>query len=120
MPVIILILTAIFLAVIGQILVKKGLNSLGHIDFSSGLFRNYVKIFLSPAVLIGTFLYISSAFFWIYSLTKVDLSFAFPFLSLSYVLIILASWLLLGENIPLLRWIGVIVICIGVFLISRS
>lgn len=120
MPVLVLILAAIFLAVIGQILVKKGLNSFGQIDFSSGLIRNFVRIYLSPMVLIGTFIYLSSAFFWIYALTKVDLSFAFPFLSLSYVLIILASWLLLGESIPLLRWIGVIVICIGVFLVSKT
>jgi drug/metabolite transporter (DMT)-like permease len=120
MSVVPIILTAVFLAVIGQIFVKRGLDLLGTIDFSSGLFITYVKIFFSPFVLIGTVFYTISIFFWIYSLTRVDLSFAFPFLSLSYVLIILASWLMLGENIPLLRWIGVLVICLGVFLVSRS
>lgn len=120
MSVVLIILIAVLLAVIGQIFVKRGLNLLGTIDFSSGLFITYVKIFLSPLVLIGSIIYTISIFFWIYSLSKVDLSFAFPFLSFSYVLIILVSWLILGENIPLLRWIGVLVICVGVFLISRS
>jgi drug/metabolite transporter (DMT)-like permease len=117
---IIIILTAVMLAVVGQILVKAGLNALGEVNFSSGIIQTYLKIFLSPLVLIGTISYTFSVFVWIYALTKTDLSFAFPFVSLSYVLIILSSWLILGETIPLLRWIGVIIICLGVLIISRT
>jgi drug/metabolite transporter (DMT)-like permease len=114
------ILIAISIGIIGQLLVKKGLNSLGNINFSVGFLETYLKIFLSPFVILGSLTYITSVFFWVYALTKVDLSFAYPFLALSYVLILLSSWIFLGESIPLIRWVGVIVICLGVFLVARS
>ena len=107
-------------AVTGQTIIKIALNSMGSIDFSSGLFSSYMRIFLSPLFLLGSLFSAFSIFFWLYSLTKMDLSYAFPFLSLSFVLVTLIAWIILGENVPLLRWIGVSVICIGVFLISRS
>ncbi|MGH7454236.1 MAG: EamA family transporter [bacterium] len=115
-----MIIMAVVLGVIGQLLNKKGLNLLGHIDFTSNLFGAYAKIVFSPYVIIGSLIYLVSVFFWLFGLAKVDLSFAYPFLALSYVLVVLASWLFLGEQIPLLRWIGVLVICFGVFLISKS
>ncbi len=120
MSAVLMILIAVFLAVVAQICVKMGLNVLGTIDFASGIFLAYLKIFLTPLVLLGCFIYALSSFLWIYSLSKVDLSFAYPFLALSYVLIIIASWLFLGEKIPFLRWVGLFVICSGVIIISRS
>lgn len=120
MPVIPTIFTPVFLAVISQLFAKKGLNLLGDIDFSPGFFNTYLKLSLSPVVTIGAISYAISIFFWIYSMTKVDLSFVLPFLSLSYILIILLSWLVLGKNIPFLRRIGVLMICFGLFLISKS
>lgn len=112
------IVIAVILAVVGQLFVKKGINLLGHIDFSAGLIAAYSKIFISPLVIVGILIYTSSIFFWVYALSRVDLSFAGPFLALTYVLIILTSWLILGETIPFLRWLGVLVICFGVFLVS--
>jgi drug/metabolite transporter (DMT)-like permease len=106
--------------VVGQLMVKKGLNLLGAIDFSQGKMYSYFKIFASPFVILGSLSYAISIFFWLYALTRVDLSFAYPFLALSYVLIILASWLFLDESIPATRWIGILVICLGVFLVSRA
>jgi drug/metabolite transporter (DMT)-like permease len=77
-------------------------------------------MFLSPYVLVGTFIYFLGVFFWLYALVKVDLSFAYPFSALSYGLVLLLSWLFLGENIPSLRLIGVLVICLGVIIVSKS
>ena len=114
------ILVAVFLGVLGQLMVKIGLNSLVGLDFSQGLMRTYAKIFVSPHVIFGTLSYTSSVFFWLYALSKVDLSYAYPFLALSYGLILGISWLLLGEQVPVLRWFGVGVICAGVFLVSRG
>jgi uncharacterized membrane protein len=111
---------SIFLGVIAQVLIKKGLNMVGTLDFSKELIGCYLKIIFSPFVLLGLTLYFTGVFFWLYTLSKVDLSFAFPFISLSYVLVVLLSWFILGESISYLRWVGVFVICLGVFLISRS
>jgi len=114
------IITSMILGAVGQICIKRGLNLLGNIEFSSGLIVSYAKIFFSPYVLTGLFIYFIGVFFWLYGLSKVELSFAFPFVSLSYVLVFLLSWFALGESIPLLRWIGLMTICVGVFLVAKS
>jgi multidrug transporter EmrE-like cation transporter len=53
-------------------------------------------------------------------LTRLDLSLAYPFLALNFVLIAIVSRLFLGETIPGLRWAGIAVICSGILLIARS
>jgi drug/metabolite transporter (DMT)-like permease len=114
------ILAGVLLAVAGQLLVKHGINLQGGGSFAAGLLRGYLRIYSSPWVLLGSGLYAVSILFWVYSLSRVPLSFAYPFVSLSYVLVILASRLLLGEAVPPLRWLGVAVICAGILLVSRS
>ena len=117
---IIFLLITVMFAASGQILVKKGINSLGQIEFTSGLVAAYFKIFTSPFVISGTLLYTFSIFLWLYILSKVDLSFAAPFLAFTYVLFMLGSWLVLGESIPIMRWIGIFVICVGLLLTSSA
>lgn len=120
MPIIVYIIIAIVLSVISQLLTKAGLNALGNLDLSHGFTSFYLKIFLSPWVILGVVAYTIAGFFWLYSLTKVDLSFAYPFLALSYVLILLFSRVFFYESVSPLRWAGVLVICLGVILVSRS
>jgi drug/metabolite transporter (DMT)-like permease len=50
----------------------------------------------------------------------VDLSFAYPFLSVSYVLVLLAGYFWFGEVITVTRIAGVALICIGTFFVARS
>ena len=119
-PAIFYILLSVFIVVLGQLLIKKGLNRLGIVSFSSNVIRTYLRIFLSPYVISGIVTYILSMFLWLYSLTKVDLSFAYPFLALSYTLILVFSRIFLHERISPLRIIGVFVICLGVLVVSRS
>jgi len=117
---IIYILSAVVINVVGQIFIKKALNSMPSLNFSGNLFSTYVTIFLSPYVMIGLFTYFISVLLWLYVLSIVDLSYAFPFLALSYIMIILGSWVFLGESISAIRLIGVLVICIGVFVVAIS
>ncbi|MFX0203081.1 MAG: EamA family transporter [Candidatus Hodarchaeota archaeon] len=114
------ILIAVTTGVVGQLLIKRGLNSLGYLDFSINFISSYLKIFFSPYVFLGCIIYFLAMCFWLYALSKVDLSFAYPFVALSYVLILVVSWGFLGESISLIRWSGVLIICFGVLLVSRS
>ena len=116
----IFILLSVTMGVVGQLFIKRGLNSLGSVDYASGLIGAYIRIFLTPYVVAGLSIYFLGVFFWLYALSKVDLSFAYPFVSLSYVLVLLISWVILGEHITGLRWAGVGLICAGVFIVSRS
>ena len=114
------IVSAVVINVVGQIFIKKGINSITSLNFSGNLLFTYINIFSSPYVMIGLSTYFISVLLWLYVLSIVDLSYAFPFLALSYIMVIVGSWVFLGESISAIRLIGVLVICIGVFVVAIS
>lgn len=114
-----LILGDVVLVVSGQFCIKLAINKIG--SFSDlGIVNFLMKAFFSPLVLFGLFLYFLSAALWVMILSKVELSFAYPMLSLGYILILFVSWAFLGETITWIRILGVVLICLGVFFIFRS
>jgi multidrug transporter EmrE-like cation transporter len=119
---VLLILLSISIAVGGQVLLKIGINRVGISDFSSmkvilNLFSGVIK---SPLILTGLFLYFIAAAIWIIVLSTVDLSFAYPFLGLSYVIVLVLSKFILKEDVNPVRWIGAFIITVGVVVISRG
>jgi drug/metabolite transporter (DMT)-like permease len=115
------ILISILGGAVGQILLKIGMNNVGEITLSmQTIFKVIWRMMTNPYVFIGLFIYVISVIFWLAALSRVDLSNAYPFASLSYVIMFLASWLLLREAITPMRIIGTLVVGFGVFLISRS
>ena len=118
---VILILGCVVVNSFGQLSLKKGMMSVGKIGFElNQLVPTLLSAFGNSFVLLGLSLYVISALLWMVILSRVDLSFAYPFVSFSYVMVILFSWLLLKENLPFIRIVGVLVICLGVYLVSRS
>lgn len=114
------IFAAVTLVVIAQLFVKKGIDSLAFKGFSERLVFTYFRLFLDPIFILGIVFYITATFFWLYALSKVDLTFAAPFLALTYVLILIGAWLFLGESISFLRVIGTLVVCFGLIIVSMS
>jgi len=105
----------------GQIVLKIGMSKNG--EMPTGLSEGLIFLFkslLNPLVILSLTLAFIGALAWIAVVSKVKLSFAYPFTSLGYVLVLLLSSLILKEQIPTMRWIGVVVIGIGVFIVSRS
>ncbi len=117
-----LILIAVVFSVSGQLLLKAGANKVGRIEASA--LKNPLQIvfsfFKSPLIIFGLLLFLISAFLWIIALTRVDLSFAYPLVGTSYVLILLFSRIFLGEDVNILRWFGALLVALGVVLISRG
>ena len=115
------ILLSTLLGVAGQLLLKRGMTLMGAQTLSpSTLAGVALRMATSPWVILGIAVYVSGTFFWLVALSRVELSFAYPFASLSYVLILGSSWLLLGESISVVRLAGVAAICLGVLIISQS
>jgi len=79
-----------------------------------------VSILTRPFVLLGLFFYAVSTIFWLIVLSRVELSYAYPMLSLGYVLVVFFSWILWREQISSLRILSLLLICGGVILLSRS
>ena len=118
---IIYILISVVAGAAGQVLLKKGMGSMGPLTLSINQLGSVLwRIFTNPYVLVGLAIYVSGTLFWLTALSRVELSYAYPFASLSYVVMLAASWLLFSENIMPLRIVGTLIVCLGVFLISRS
>ncbi len=117
----ILLLATVSLNVVGQLLMKRGMTTVGAISGDlSVMVPSILRAFMNPYVVAGVAAYGFSSIFWLVLLSRVDLSYAYPALSLGYVLITLVSAFVLGEQVSALRWTGVFIICVGVILISRS
>ena len=115
------IFISILLAVVGQLLLKMGMLRIGKFSFDiSTLVHQYIKILLNPLVIAGLFGFFLSMLVWLYVLSRLELSFAYPFVALNYVLILFGSYFLLKETITPMKVVGVAVIVIGVYLISRG
>lgn len=69
---------------------------------------------------VGIFAYLVSTVIYFYVLSRVHLSFAYSMGGLSYIFAVIMAALFLNESVPLLRWVGVITIAIGVVLIGLS
>ena len=115
------ILISVVAGAAGQVLLKKGMGSMGPLTLSIDQLGNILwRIGTNPYVVIGLAIYVAGTVFWLTALSRVDLSYAYPFASLSYVVMLIASWQLFNENITVVRLLGTLIVCLGVFIISRS
>lgn len=118
MNTIVIILFGVLFASLGQILLKFGMISNEPI---STLNIGYIlNIFYNYYVIIGLISYAMSAIFWMIALSREDLSFVYPFISLTFVFILLSSIFIFHEKIGPSRVLGTIVIIIGLIILVRG
>ncbi|MBT3323869.1 EamA family transporter [archaeon] len=117
---ILLVLLSVILVNIGQLLLKHGLNTLGEISLNLNIFFSLVSAVFNPFVFFGIVFFVTSSFFWLLALSKAELSYAFPILSLGYVLVSVLSWLFFNEVLSVLRILGLGVIVVGVYMLSKT
>ena len=122
MQTVILVLVPVLIGVVGQLLLKKGMSVVGQFDFADAgqIIPQFYRAFTNPYVFAGFVFYFLSSLFWMIVLSRVELSVAYPMLSLGYVFVLVASFFLFSEAVSPVRWLGVLVILLGVTLISRS
>jgi drug/metabolite transporter (DMT)-like permease len=116
-----LILLSVTLAAVAQITLKHGVDQVvgrsGILHVSAASLRDVVT---TPAIWAGLLLFGLSAAVWLAVLSRTSLSFAYPFASLTYVLILLADRLVLEQTVPPLRWAGVALIVVGIVLVAQT
>lgn len=111
----ILLLTGILLTVIGQLLLKKGMNT--YPDFG---IKDSIKLIKDFPIIIGMVFYGISLMLWLVTISKLELSYAYPIVSLNYFFIALFSKWAFKEHISKRRWLSIFTIIMGVILISMS
>jgi multidrug transporter EmrE-like cation transporter len=116
-----LILAVVTTNAISQLLLKHGMNTIGRFDFAGGnLLRTLPVVALNPFVIGGLVVLVFSMGLHLMALSRVDISFAYPFLSVSYVLVLIASYFWFGESINTARIAGIGLICLGTVFVARS
>lgn len=113
----ILLFFAIFAAVTGQLLMKTGLNQLGALtDINVAVFFRMV---FNPYVFGGIVSYGIGFIAYLFALSRLDQSFAYPMFALGYVLVPLYNWIVMHEPFSITRLAGILLVLVGVSLISR-
>ncbi len=104
----------------GDVLLSKGMKEIGAVeDWSpAALAATYVRVFTHGTVWLGIACLIGFFVCYLLVLTWADFSYVLPASSLSYALVALLGWLVLGETVTMLRWCGVGLICMGVGLVG--
>jgi multidrug transporter EmrE-like cation transporter len=116
-----LILFTVTTNALAQILLKKGMLAVGTFTFSGDTaLATILRIAFQPFVIAGMLTFVISMASHLIVLSRVDLSFAYPFLSLAYVIVGIYSYFIFGENVNIYRATGIALICLGTLLIARS
>ena len=116
-----LIFTGVFLNATAQLLLKAGTNAVGHFAFSkANILPVGWQLVTELHIFGGMLCYGLSLVVWIMALSRVEVSIAYPMLSVGYVLNAAAAWYLFGEAVTPARMAGIGVIILGVFIVARS
>ena len=116
-----LIMLGVMLNAAAQLFLKEGMRRIGHFEF---IWANIVPIGFTVAgnlfVLAGLACYVVSVVVWLLVLSRVEVSFAYPLLSVGYIVNAVAGYYLFQENLSLTRITGILIICVGVYFVTRS
>ena len=100
-------------------MMKQGMIIFGQFPVTQ-LLAKILPMLFQPYVFIGILCFGVSSVFWLVVLSRIELSMAYPLVSIAYVVTAIFSYFIFKENVTLIRWIGILTICLGVFLVSRS
>ena len=116
-----LIALTIVFTVVGQLLRKYGTQQLG--SFPASLLETptfLLRALTNSWIILGLASAVIAALAWIGAVSLSDISFAYPFMSLAIVLVLVLSPVVLGESVPVARWLGVALVCLGLLITART
>lgn len=116
-----LIICGVLLNTIAQLCLKAGMTQIGHFEFSlANAVPIGMKVIVNFPIIGGLCLYVASVVVWLLVLSRVQVSFAYPMLSIGYIVNALAAYYLFGEPLSSIRVLGIFVIIAGVYLVAQS
>ena len=116
-----LILVGVLLGAAGQLFLKAGTNRVGVFAFSAGnIVSAGLRLAFDPRVVAGVGCYVAGVMVWILALSRVEVSIAYPMVSIGYIFNALAARLLFGEAVSSARLVGIGIIMLGVCIVAAS
>ena len=116
-----LILSSVSLNAFAQLFIRKGMLKIGEISFNfEQIVKMVLAVFTNIYLLSGMFSYVLSVILWMIVLSKVNVSLAYPLGSVGYIITTVLACLFFNEPITFQKVLGIIIICIGVFVLTQS
>jgi len=116
-----LVLTGVLLNAVAQLALKASVNDTGIISLDmQSLLSSAGSLAFNLWLWLGLFCYAISVVIWILALSRVDVSIAYPMLSIGYIVNAVAAWHLFDEPMNLGKVVGIGVIIVGVYILARS
>lgn len=109
-------------AVTSQLLIKWQMQYYTFDDFDN-IFHKFIfalKLLVNPFILLSIFLTLLSGLSWMIAMTKFEISYAYPYISLGFILIIFSSYVFFNEPITTYKIFAVLFIVTGIFILSRE
>lgn len=115
------LLFGVLLNALAQLLMKAGSERISGLSFSwANVLPMSLQVMSSPHIILGLIFYVVSVLIWIGVLSRVDVSVAYPILSLGYVVTAIVAYYWFGETLSASRIGGIALILVGVYLVARS
>lgn len=114
-----LIMISVLINAGAQLLMKRAMQMIGPFELSTDYLFNFALSFITNAYLFSAVLcYVTSLVMWLVVLSRVDVSLAYPMLSVGYIVVAIAGYFLFAEALPWTRILGIIIIILGVWLMT--
>lgn len=116
-----LLIPAILSSTTGQLFLKMGMNQIGDFSFApDALLTVLPQVILNPFIWVGFIGFIGGTVFWLGVISRAPLSLAYPILAMSYFVVVIEAWLILGEALTWQLLVGVVIIFAGVVIVGLS
>src|ERR1700704_3786753 len=118
----VLLFLLVFLGSVGNTILSKGMKDVGDLDISHlpTLEAGAAQVLSSGTIWLGIALMLMFMVCHMLVLSRADYSFVMPFSAIAYALVPLLGYLFLHESVSVSRWIGIVLIFLGVLLINRT
>ena len=118
---ILLILSSVALNALAQLFIKQGMAKIGVVSLKlEQLWHMFLASFTNLPLISGMMCYAVSIVLWMVVLSKVNVSLAYPFLSVGYIITAVLAYFLFNEPLTIQKCIGIAIICLGVVILTYS
>jgi drug/metabolite transporter (DMT)-like permease len=118
--VVVVLLLSVLTNTVSQLSLKRGLDGLHFATVGPDRGGRILRATTNPFLLVWLVLTVASTALWLTAISRTELSFAYPFLSLNVVLITAGSAVFLKERVTARHWAAVLLIVLGIVLVARS
>ena len=116
-----LVLFGVLLNAAAQLCIKQGMNLIGNIQLDVGAILAMIpRAAINPYILAGLACYVVSVLVWMVVLSKVEVSLAYPFLSIGYIVTAFVGYFFMGETLGLYKVLGILTICAGIGIMFKA